>query len=275
MPEVLVFDLSGRYGTFKTPETTRSAMTFPFPPRTSVLGLVGAILGLPKNSYWADVSFRDSVVAVEVLRPGRRSGVMVNFTQTKDSLVFKAEGIMIPIPKNPLAAGSRGMNTQQRLDLLVEPTFRIYFGIADASVMDKLEQSLRDHLFAYPPYLGHANFLGEVNFVGRYAYEFLGAGEYTVSSLASLSTDDQMRLRGDFVMVHGVPMSMIADEIGDGDSTTYTFGRADIIDTVAYQVSGQNNPIVVKSKKPGVVIKVHSQPPVLITPFPASPPRAS
>ena len=275
MSEVLVFDLSGRYGVFKTPETTRGAMTFPFPPRTAVLGLIGAVLGLPKNSYWASESFRNSLVGVEVLRPGRRWGATVNFTQTKSSLIFKSEGVVIPIPRNPFAVEGRGMNTQQRLDLVVDPKFRIYFSIEDADTMNRLGESLREHLFTYPPYLGHANLLGELEFVGRHAFERTEPGEYRIDSLASLSVDDKMRLRGDFVIVHGVPMSMTSDVREVEGEQIYSFGSADLVDSVAYQVSGQENPIVVNSKKPGIVVRVHTDPPKFVIPFPVGPARAA
>ncbi len=268
MTEFLVFDVSGRYATFKTPETTRSALTFPFPPRTAIIGLIGAILGLPRNSYWDLANpFRNSVIAVEVLQPSHKLGMTVNFTQTK--FPTRIGEMMIPIPSDPET--QRGMNTQQRLDLLVEPRFRFYVGLNDDDMMDELENALRNHLFTYPPYLGHANMLAEVEFISRSQYKPLDSGEHSVSSIVSLSVDRRMRMTGDFVLVHGVPMSMKTTPVELYGDYVHPFGSADLVDSVAYQIKDQERPIVVKTKKHGVVALVEATPDTFVVPLPVGP----
>lgn len=265
MAEFLVFDISGRYATFKIPETTRSALTFPFPPRTAILGIIGAILGLPRNSYWnTDSPLRHSIVAMEVLQPGRRFGMTVNFTQTK--YPTKIGSIMIPIPSDPET--QRGMNTQQRLDLLVEPRFRLYVDLNDNGLMNDLESALREHVFTFPPYLGHANMLAEVDFISRCTYELLDPGEHTVSSVVALSVDDHMKMSGDFVLVHGVPMSMRVTPVELEGEYVFPVGNADLVDSVAYQIKEQEHPIVVNTKRKGVVAHVDSKPITYIVPLP-------
>ncbi len=265
MADFLCFDVSGRYATFKTPETTRSALTFPFPPRTAILGLIGAILGLPRNSYWEPTSpFRNSIIALEILQPGRRFGITVNFTQTK--YPTKIGSIMVPIPSDPET--QRGMNTQQRLDLLVEPRFRLYIDLHNDDLMDELEIALREHLFTYPPYLGHANMLAEVDFISRFKYRPLDSGEHVVSSIVALSSDNHMKISGDFVLVHGVPMSMKTPSVEAHGEYIHPFGSADLVDSVAYQIKDQERPVIVNTKKKGVVACVESRPKAFVVPLP-------
>ena len=49
--EVIKFDISGRFGHFQRAETGgTSAPSYPVPPRTAILGVIGAIIGLQKDS---------------------------------------------------------------------------------------------------------------------------------------------------------------------------------------------------------------------------------
>ena len=41
----LVFDIKGDYGHFKKYYTTSSPLTFSIPPRTTVSGMIGALIG--------------------------------------------------------------------------------------------------------------------------------------------------------------------------------------------------------------------------------------
>ncbi|WP_231717005.1 CRISPR-associated protein Cas5 [Desulfosarcina ovata] len=51
MTRVLAFKLWGDYGHFRKYYTTTSPLTFEFPPPTSVVGIVSAIIGLDKEQY--------------------------------------------------------------------------------------------------------------------------------------------------------------------------------------------------------------------------------
>ena len=48
--KIVHFELSGRFGHFLRAEANRDMPSYPIPPRTAVLGLIGAILGLTKDS---------------------------------------------------------------------------------------------------------------------------------------------------------------------------------------------------------------------------------
>ncbi len=52
---VIRFRIQGRFGHFLRAEANASAPTYPVPPRTALLGLIGAVLGLPKDSPQAEL----------------------------------------------------------------------------------------------------------------------------------------------------------------------------------------------------------------------------
>ena len=47
--ELINFRLSGRFAHFLRAEASASALSYPVPPRTVILGILGAVLGLPKD----------------------------------------------------------------------------------------------------------------------------------------------------------------------------------------------------------------------------------
>ncbi|MBF0398836.1 MAG: CRISPR-associated protein Cas5 [Desulfobacterales bacterium] len=47
--KLISFQLSGRYGHFLKAECAVSALSYPVPPRTVILGIIGAVLGLEKD----------------------------------------------------------------------------------------------------------------------------------------------------------------------------------------------------------------------------------
>jgi len=47
--KLISFQITGRYGHFLRAEGGASAPTYPVPPRTVILGVIGAVLGLKKD----------------------------------------------------------------------------------------------------------------------------------------------------------------------------------------------------------------------------------
>jgi CRISPR-associated protein Cas5h len=260
--EVLVFELSGRYAHFKVPETTRGAMSFPFPPRTALLGLLAGILGIERSSYWKeDSSLRKARIALEVLGPLQMYPMKVNYTQTKSDFVLGLPaGLRILIPSDPLTPGRRGFTTQYRLDMLRDPAYRVFVAIDDENLFQRLVSSIREHKYVYSPYLGHANLLAEVKFVGVYPFKALSSGPHKVTGLVPLSIveiDSGSFVSGDFHIVHGVPMSMrVKEEIPSLDGRYITLTEPESIESVAFQVEGIQAPLTVQSSRPEAIVEV-------------------
>ena len=69
MPErVIVFDVWGDYAHFRKNYSTSSPLTYSFPPRTALSGLIGAIAGLDKSNYGSSL-FSMGDLWISILNP--------------------------------------------------------------------------------------------------------------------------------------------------------------------------------------------------------------
>ena len=80
----LVFEVFGDYGQFKKPYSPMSPVSYPLPPPTAVLGMLGAILGYGKNEYSKRLGWEQLRVAVGLRAPLRVFRAALNLLQTKD-----------------------------------------------------------------------------------------------------------------------------------------------------------------------------------------------
>ena len=58
--KLLAFDIWGEYGYFRRGYTTTSTVSYPFPSRTTIAGLVSSILGLERDSYY-DIFSKENI----------------------------------------------------------------------------------------------------------------------------------------------------------------------------------------------------------------------
>lgn len=227
-----VFEISGQYAHFKVPEATRGNFTFPFPPRTALVGFIAGLLGLQRNSYWQESQkFYSVKIAVEILNDVIKDSLKVNYTQTKTTTSLRKIGVPVSllIPKDPGNPKSRGFITQFKLDLLRNVRYRIYVNFEDDELQKELVNRLKDKKYVYPPYLGHANFFADINYLGNYDAEYLSAGEYVINGLVSVSAlmdeSDLLYQSGGLTVIFNVPMVMKTietEKIDDGIPETFS-----------------------------------------------------
>ncbi|MFY9447326.1 MAG: CRISPR-associated protein Cas5 [Dethiobacteria bacterium] len=143
---VAVFDLTGPMAHFRKYYTNSSSLTYGFPPRTVLMGIVAAILGMERDSYYGILDRGRFGVAVKV--PGRRLMQTVNYTRTKkEDLGVIKRGGLVP-------------GTQVPLELLMPEAahprlrFRVFFSHPDGELLAETVQRLRERRSYYPLYLG-------------------------------------------------------------------------------------------------------------------------
>ncbi|MFY9385717.1 MAG: CRISPR-associated protein Cas5 [Dethiobacteria bacterium] len=143
---VAVFDLTGPVAHFRKYYTNSSSLTYGFPPRTVLMGIIAAILGMERDSYYGTLDRGRYGVAVKV--PGRRLMQTVNYTRTKkeDLGVIRRCGL---VP-----------GTQIPLELLLPEVahprlrFRVFFSHPDRELLTETTRRLRERRSHYPLYLG-------------------------------------------------------------------------------------------------------------------------
>ncbi len=74
MPEspLVIFDLTGAFAMFRKFYTNSSSLSYPFPPRTTIAGLIAGLLGYERDSYSEDLGPEQCDIAVSVRVPVRR-----------------------------------------------------------------------------------------------------------------------------------------------------------------------------------------------------------
>lgn len=143
---VAVFDLTGPVAHFRKYYTNSSSLTYGFPPRTVLMGIIAAVLGMERDSYYKPLDRGRFGVAVKV--PERRLMQTVNYTRTKK------EDLGV-IRKCGLVPG-----TQIPLELLLPEgahprlRFRVFFNHPDRELLAETARRLQERRSYYPLYLG-------------------------------------------------------------------------------------------------------------------------
>ncbi len=182
---MIVFDLSGYFAHFRKHFSTTSSLSYTFPPRTTLCGIVAGILGYNRDEYYEDFSSENCRIGLQVLKPVRRLLQVVNYLMTDDESIsfFKRTFRWLAKP------------AQIRLELITadertlsEVHYRVFFHHEDADLIKSLEDKLLSGKFYYPPSLGTANNLATIRYIGNVEAEFFQpSGDIYVSTVIPLS----------------------------------------------------------------------------------------
>lgn len=147
----LIFDVFGDYAHFKKYYTTSSPLTFSIPPRTALIGLVGAIIGLKKDEYFDFMCKDKARIAVRIINPIKKVRIGLNLVNTKDNYWI------------PIKSRSHEPRTQIYFELLKDPRFRIYFSHID--LHEQLKNFLQEHKSVYTPYFGISELICDCQYI--------------------------------------------------------------------------------------------------------------
>jgi len=154
-----VFDVHGFFAVFRKHHSTTSMLSYSFPPRTTIAGMMAAILGYERDSYYDLFSSRKCRIALQVKGDVRHTTNTVNYLMTDRPLTIKklrGHGGRMPVHVDVLLSGQHCLN---------QLFYRIFFNHEDGRVQGELTERIRQSRFAYPPCLGTAYSLADVRFV--------------------------------------------------------------------------------------------------------------
>lgn len=146
--KVIVFDIWGRYAHFKKIYVTTSALSYALPFKTSVYGMIGAIIGLEKNGnkYLESFNQENCKIAIQVIKP----------------IKFQRLNINLSVEPGPI----KGNRKPTMLEYVTDPFYRIFFWHKDQNLTEKLLNHLQSKTSVYTPVLGLAHCLANFNFIG-------------------------------------------------------------------------------------------------------------
>lgn len=154
---VLVFDVWGDYAHFRKIETTTSPLTYSIPTGTLLSGIISAILGQERDSYYTYFSPENAKLAVRVLQPIKKVRININLIKTDEGFY------LWDIRNTP--------RTPTPFEFMKEPKYRVYVWLNDKELQKKLKEFLQNHQSFYTPYLGISELIADFNFVGEFTVD--------------------------------------------------------------------------------------------------------
>lgn len=138
---IVAFKLRGDYAHFSHPATIYSSITYPIPPKTAIMGLLGAIIGEEEYFTLRDIKY----------------GIKVDKKFTKKSFVFN--GIKNALSSNmKLKEGFQNSKEKKQFyrELICKPSYTVFvdLGSLHVKVSQKIIEHLKEHKSVFTPYLG-------------------------------------------------------------------------------------------------------------------------
>jgi CRISPR-associated protein Cas5h len=170
---VICFRYSGKYGHFLRAEANANGITYPFPPRTVLLGLIGAVLGLEKDE--PQVRLAEAKIAIGGMPP-QRFWHKTNVRKDPPA----------PLPY-VVKARDKGTSSEQRnfrfpQEWLWKPDYRVWAALPSDDHTQLLAR-LREQRWYYTPTLGLAFLFAHLEFIAEVEAERLPEGSYSVATL--------------------------------------------------------------------------------------------
>lgn len=173
--ELINFRLSGRFAHFLRAEASASALSYPVPPRTVILGILGAVLGLSKDepqlvlepaniaisgklpkTHWHRAKFRKD--------PPASLPCLIKKTQKADRNTVPEKATLI------------------LQEWLFNPDYTIWVSLPEP-YHTKLEGRLNKRQWYFTPSLGLSEMMADIEYLGSKEPTPLPEGSYDVSSV--------------------------------------------------------------------------------------------
>ncbi len=161
---VLVFDIWSDFAHFRRFETTTSPLTYPFPTGTTIAGLLAAIIGLPRDSYYSLFSRNNMEFSVRILNPVKKIVVPISIVKTDEPRSYSYGSLKIKYFNLDVKALTP-------YEFVKEPKYRIYVRFKNSTLKklyEKLKRLIENHQTVYTPYLGITEMIANFEFIGDF-----------------------------------------------------------------------------------------------------------
>lgn len=154
---VVAFTYQGRFGHFLRAEASASALSYPVPPRTVLLGVIGAVLGFEKDT--PQVLLKDALVAVSGEHPR---------THWHRAKFRKEPPTALPMRVKVGATGSDKPEkaTLIKQEWLIRPSYRVTTSLPEPYHVELVER-LKTRAWHFCPSLGLSEMIADLEFVAE------------------------------------------------------------------------------------------------------------
>ncbi len=206
--KIVVVDLYGDYGHFKVPYTTTSPLTFPVPPKSALMGMIGAVFGYDKTEYLHRLAQHEWRCAIQLLKPVKKMHISENLLHTKNVRHFAR---MDP---------HKAPHSPTRIEFLKDAAYRIFVHCSDQHELERLSHALETRTHVYTLSLGLSECLLNYQWRGMAdGVEVTGGGQWiplhSILPLNRISSREDIALfnpTSRFQRVH-LPVELSPDRI--------------------------------------------------------------
>jgi len=164
----LSFTVRGPWGHFRRIEGNIVKQTYRIIPRTTVAGLLAAVLGIERDGYYDLFAPNKSAVAIEPIREIRTVNMPMNTLSTAAGNLQSLNGrgkISVKLP-DPTA-----LRQQHNYEVLVDPAYRIDIALSNNQWYTELRRMLAAGESYYVPSLGLSEYLADIEYHGEFDIE--------------------------------------------------------------------------------------------------------
>ena len=156
--KILKFKLSGDYAHFRKPYTTTSPLTFPIPTRPVLAGIIGAIVGKPKDNV--EYQNEQSYLTLSLVNPLKKIRMGINLTKVPTATDLKNGFLDLKIQQNQV--------NQIRFEFIKNPKYIVYFSHENMQLYNELKNHLESHTCFYTPYFGISELIADFEYLGEF-----------------------------------------------------------------------------------------------------------
>ena len=191
---IISFRYHAKYGHFRKPYSNVSSLSYPFPPRTALAGLLGAILGIPKAEVPVVLNENNLKIAIKIEMPIKTITHVTNLRQDgSGGINYSIKRSNKTKKQNELKkVQDWNMATQIPQEILRFPSYILYVHLREN--MEELVSRIKNERYVYTPCMGLSGFLAGLEYISEGFGKTLAPGQYKVSTVTdkaccSLSLD--------------------------------------------------------------------------------------
>ncbi len=204
---ILSFKLYGRFAHFRKFYTNASSLSYLVPPRTVIIGILGSLLKLPRDSYYEIFNENSCKISVAIAEGTVIKKITQSINMLHDSYFrYLCQG----------RGKFKSIHSQCKLELLYsEPgspiEYIVYLSMPPGDkYYRQLEQHIRSNVPGYGIYLGQRQFRANIEFINRYSEKdtrFIGEAEILDSiclheNVISFLDNDEVNIVIEQIPVH-------------------------------------------------------------------------
>lgn len=167
--KMMIFDLWGKFAHFRKFYTNSSSLSYSVPPRTTIEGMIGALLGYERDSYYEILNSDNLHLAVRKVGKTKKIMQSLNYIKATGSgdLISPKSHTQIPFE---LIAGDKKIR------------YRFYVVHEDEKIMSEIIERISNNRPAYPLCFGSAPFGCYINYIDQVEYEMVKSNKHEIIS---------------------------------------------------------------------------------------------